>query len=70
MRARLNAAWQANGALVGRSPAVAADRAHVASSVPLVVAKAKDGEVAALAKVVVHGRAFPFLIDTGAAKRW
>jgi hypothetical protein len=34
------------------------------------LAHAKDGEVAALAKVVVHGRAFPFLLDTGAAKRW
>jgi len=42
--------------------------AHAASTVPLVILKAKDGETLALAKVIVHGRAFPFLIDTGSSK--
>ena len=43
-------------------------RAHVTSTVPLVILKARDGETLALARVVVHGRAFPFLIDTGSSK--
>ena len=42
--------------------------AHAASTIPLVILKAKDGETLALAKVIVHGRAFPFLIDTGSSK--
>jgi predicted aspartyl protease len=43
-------------------------RAHAASTVPLVVLKGKDGERLAVARVIIHGRAFPFIIDTGAAK--
>jgi predicted aspartyl protease len=43
-------------------------RAHVTSTVPLVILKARDGETLALARVIVHGRAFPFLIDTGSSK--
>ena len=43
-------------------------RAHATSTVPLAILKAKDGETLALARVVVHGRSFPFLIDTGSAK--
>jgi predicted aspartyl protease len=42
--------------------------AHATSTVPLVVLRARDGEVLALARVVIHGRAFPFLIDTGSSK--
>ena len=42
--------------------------AHAASTVPLVILKARDGETLALARVIVHGRAFPFLIDTGSSK--
>jgi predicted aspartyl protease len=42
--------------------------AHAAATVPLVILKAKDGEVLALARVVIHGRGFPFLIDTGSSK--
>jgi predicted aspartyl protease len=42
--------------------------AHVASTAPLVILKAKDGETLALARVIIHGRAFPFLIDTGSSK--
>ncbi len=42
--------------------------AHATSTIPLVILKAKDGETLALAKVVIHGRAFPFLIDTGSSK--
>src|ERR1700748_3386387 len=42
--------------------------AHAASTVPLVILKAKDGERLALARVIIHGRAFPFLIDTGSSK--
>src|ERR1700757_4277853 len=52
---------------LGGGVAASADSAHVASTVPLVVVRARDGEVAALAKVIIHGRAFPFLIDTGAS---
>lgn len=56
-------------ALVGATGVLAAsNRAHTASSIPLVILKAKDGEVLALAKVTIHGRAFPFLIDTGSSK--
>jgi predicted aspartyl protease len=42
--------------------------AHVASTAPLVILKARDGETLALARVIIHGRAFPFLIDTGSSK--
>lgn len=42
--------------------------AHSTSTVPLVILKARDGEVLALARVVIHGRAFPFLVDTGSSK--
>ena len=43
--------------------------AHAAqATVPLRVLKAKDGEVLALAVVRIHGRFFPFLIDTGSSK--
>ena len=38
------------------------------ASIPIVILKAKDGETLALARVVIHGRAFPFLIDTGSSK--
>ena len=46
----------------------AVSRAHATSTVPLVIIKARDGETLALARVIVHGRAFPFLIDTGSSK--
>lgn len=43
--------------------------AHAAqATVPLVVLKARDGETLALARVVIHGRPFTFLIDTGSSK--
>ena len=43
--------------------------AHTAAAtVPLAILKAKDGERLALARVIVHGHAFPFLIDTGSSK--
>ena len=42
--------------------------AHVAATAPLVILKARDGETLALARVIIHGRAFPFLIDTGSSK--
>ncbi|MBV9945027.1 MAG: retropepsin-like domain-containing protein [Solirubrobacterales bacterium] len=42
--------------------------AHAAATVPVVIVKAKDGETLALVRVIVHGRAFPFLIDTGSSK--
>jgi predicted aspartyl protease len=42
--------------------------AHSSSTAPLVVVRARDGEVLALARVVIHGHAFPFLIDTGSSK--
>ena len=43
-------------------------RAHTTSTVPLVILKAKDGETLALARVIVHGHAFPFVVDTGSSK--
>jgi predicted aspartyl protease len=43
-------------------------RAHATSTIPLVILKARDGETLALARVIIHGRAFPFLIDTGSSK--
>jgi predicted aspartyl protease len=42
--------------------------AHAASTVPLRVIKARDGETLAFATVIIHGRRFPFLIDTGSSK--
>lgn len=42
--------------------------AHTASTVPLQILKARDGETLALAVVRIHGRRFPFLIDTGSSK--
>jgi predicted aspartyl protease len=41
---------------------------HAASVVHVVVIHSRDGSVAVAAKVFIHGRAFPFLIDTGATK--
>jgi predicted aspartyl protease len=38
------------------------------ASIPIVILKAKDGETLALARVVIHGHAYPFLIDTGSSK--
>jgi predicted aspartyl protease len=54
--------------LCGLTAGVAyASQAHAAQAqIPIVVVKAKDGATAVLAKVIIHGRAFPFLIDTGA----
>lgn len=54
----------ASGALT----ASAAPRAHATSSAPLVIRRLKDGEVFAFARVIVHGHAFPFLIDTGSSQ--
>jgi predicted aspartyl protease len=67
-RSRLVAILLVTAALLASSAGVAyASRAHVAAaSVPIVVVKAKGGATAVFAKVIVHGRAFPFLIDTGA----
>src|ERR1700761_2550926 len=44
------------------------NKAHATSTVPLAILKAKDGETLALARVIVHGHAYPFLIDTGSSK--
>ncbi len=44
------------------------DSAHAASAVHITVIRSKSGGVAAAAKVIIHGRAFAFLIDTGATK--
>lgn len=48
--------------------AASTNRAHAAATAPLSVVRAKDGEVLAFARVVIHGRSFPFLIDTGSSK--
>ena len=41
--------------------------ARAASTVPVVVIHSKHGGTAVFAKVIIHGRAFAFLIDTGAS---
>jgi predicted aspartyl protease len=42
--------------------------ARAASTVKLLILRARDGATAALAPVVIHGHTFPFLIDTGATR--
>ena len=46
--------------------AAAGSSAHAAAVIPVVVIKSGDGATAVFARVVIHGRVFPFLIDTGA----
>ena len=41
--------------------------AHAASVVHIIVLHSRSGGTVVAAKVVIHGRAFPFLIDTGAS---
>jgi predicted aspartyl protease len=48
--------------------AASAPPAHATRTVPLLVVKSKDGQAAALVRVMIHGRAFPFLVDTGASR--
>ena len=55
-------------AFTGWGSASTPPKAHAASTAPLTILKARDGEVLALARVVIHGRTFPFLIDTGSSK--
>jgi predicted aspartyl protease len=52
----------------GGGVAASPPRAHAAATVPLRVIKSRDGQAAALVRVVIHGRSFPFLIDTGASR--
>ena len=48
--------------------AVASTRpAHAASVVPIVIFHSRTGGTVVAAKVVIHGRSFPFLVDTGAS---
>ncbi len=53
---------------VGARPSHAVRRAHAASTVKLLILRARDGATAALAPVVIHGHTYPFLIDTGATR--
>ena len=55
-------------AFTGWGEASVRGAAHAASTIPLRILKARDGEVLALAVVRIHGRRFPFLIDTGSSK--
>jgi predicted aspartyl protease len=48
--------------------AQAGPTAREASTVPLIVIHGRDGSTAAVARVVIHGHVFPFLIDTGATR--
>ena len=41
--------------------------AHAAAVVPIVVLKSRTGGTEVAAKVIIHGRAFAFLLDTGAS---
>lgn len=41
--------------------------AHAAATVPIVVLKIRGGGTIVAAKVIIHGRPFAFLIDTGAS---
>lgn len=43
-----------------------ASTAHAGAVIPIVVVHAKDGATAVFARVVIHGHAYPFLVDTGA----
>jgi predicted aspartyl protease len=57
------------GVLTGTNGvAASAPRAQTPTTVPLIVLKTKDGQAAALVSVVIHGRAFPFIVDTGATR--
>jgi predicted aspartyl protease len=58
------------GVLTAAAGGVAASprAAHAASVVRLLILKSRDGQAAALARVVIHGHAFPFMIDTGATR--
>jgi predicted aspartyl protease len=55
-------------AATGTASTAHSRRAHVASTVRLIIVRARDGETAALVPVVIHGRTFPFLIDTGSTR--
>jgi predicted aspartyl protease len=49
--------------------AASVPRAHATSTIHVVILKARDGETLVLApRVIIHGHAFPFLIDTGSSK--
>lgn len=52
----------------GWGDAAVGGEAHAASTIPLRVVKARDGETLAFAIVIIHGKRFPFLIDTGSSK--
>ncbi|MBV9335220.1 MAG: retroviral-like aspartic protease family protein [Solirubrobacterales bacterium] len=41
--------------------------AHAASVVHIIVVRSRTGGTVVAAKVIIHGRAFPFLVDTGAS---
>ena len=58
----------ASGVAASSRVATPAPRGHAAITTRLIVVHAPDGETAALAPVVIHGRVFPFLIDTGATR--
>jgi predicted aspartyl protease len=60
----VGAMFCAAGGVASASPV----EGHAASVVHVIVIHAGDGSVAVAAKVFIHGRAFPFLIDTGATK--
>jgi predicted aspartyl protease len=60
----VGAMFFAAGGVAAASPV----EGHAASVVHVVVIRPPDGSVAVAAKVFIHGRAFPFLIDTGATK--
>lgn len=69
MRRLIVIGFAVGGLLAGAGTVSASSQgAHPASTVPLVVVKGRDGEAAALARVTIHGRAFTFLIDTGATR--
>jgi predicted aspartyl protease len=67
----LNVLWSVAAAVASlfviSQGGAAAERGHAASKVPLLVIRAKDGEAVAFVKVVIHGHAYPFLVDTGAS---
>jgi predicted aspartyl protease len=52
----------------GVAVAQAGTTGHIASAIPLEIIHGRDGSTAAIVRVVIHGRPFPFLVDTGATK--
>lgn len=68
MRRLILAAAACAATVSGVAVAQAGTTGHIASTIPLEVVHGPNGATAAIVRVVIHGRTFPFLLDTGATK--